>query len=221
MSKIVKVQTHDIRQLGINPNHWYVVALSREVKTQPVGVMLWKQAMLPKGAAQGAIALYCDSKGPIHALEDRCPDRLVKLSHGQVLGDELECAYHGWRFNDKSECAAVPYLADNQKLPSCKIRRYPVKEQDGFIWLFPENVETRRQSRHEGDPFGYAFGTPDGERQLPTEGNPPAALVSPPAALARHGASLQTDGASVQNGTSNRALVSVERLMRSGVEMGE
>ncbi len=155
MSKIVKVQSHDIRQLGINPNHWYVVALSPEVKTQPVGVMLWKQAMgeAPPGTA---IALYCDSKGPIHALEDRCPDRLVKLSHGQVLGDELECAYHGWRFNDKSECAAVPYLADNQKLPSCKIRRYPVKEQDGFIWLFPENVETRRQSRHEGDPFGFA-----------------------------------------------------------------
>ncbi len=78
MSKIVKVQSHDIRQLGINPNHWYVVALSPEVKTQPVGVMLWKQAMgeAPPGTA---IALYCDSKGPIHALEDRCPHRLVKL----------------------------------------------------------------------------------------------------------------------------------------------
>ncbi len=142
MSLSQAVQSHDIRQLGINPNYWYVVALSCEVKTQPVGVTLWKQAMLPKGAAQGAIALYRDSKGQIHALEDRCPHRLVKLSHGQVIGDELECTYHGWRFNDKGECAAVPYLADNQKLPSCKIRRYPVKEQDGFIWLFPGNVET-------------------------------------------------------------------------------
>ncbi|KAB8330085.1 aromatic ring-hydroxylating dioxygenase subunit alpha [Scytonema tolypothrichoides VB-61278] len=124
-------QSHNIRQLGINPNHWYVVALSREVKTQPVGVTLWKQA----------IALYRDSKRQVHALEDKCPHRLVKLSHGQVIGDELECAYHGWRFNDKGECAAVPYLADNQKLPSCKIHRYPVKEQDGFIWLFLGDVE--------------------------------------------------------------------------------
>jgi hypothetical protein len=145
------VSPNDIRQLGINPNHWYVVALSGEVKTQPVGVMLWKQAMLPKGAAQGAIALYRDSKGQIHALEDRCPHRLVKLSHGQVIGDELECAYHGWRFNDRGECAAVPYLADNQKLPSCKIRRYPVKEQDGFIWLFPGNVETRHGASLQTD----------------------------------------------------------------------
>jgi hypothetical protein len=41
-----------------------------------------------------------------------------------------------------------------------------------------------RQSPRSGNPFGYAFGTPDGERQLPRSGNPPAALVSPPAALA-------------------------------------
>jgi hypothetical protein len=38
-------QSHDIRQLGINHNHWYVVARSSEVKTQPVGVTLWKQAI--------------------------------------------------------------------------------------------------------------------------------------------------------------------------------
>ncbi|QSJ16698.1 aromatic ring-hydroxylating dioxygenase subunit alpha [Nostoc sp. UHCC 0702] len=125
------VQSRDIRQLGINPNHWYVVTRSSEVTNKPVSVVLWKQA----------IALYRDSQGQIHALEDRCPHRQVKLSHGQVVGNDLECAYHGWRFNSLGECAAVPYLAANQKLPNCTIRRYPVKEQDGFIWLFPGDVE--------------------------------------------------------------------------------
>ncbi|WP_193198434.1 aromatic ring-hydroxylating oxygenase subunit alpha [Nostoc sp. MG11] len=125
------VQNSDVRQLGINPNHWYVVALSSQVTNKPVGVTIWQQA----------IALYRDSTGKIHALEDRCPHRQVKLSHGQVMGNELECAYHGWRFNSAGECAAVPYLAENQKLPNCKIRRYQVKEQDGFIWLFPGDVE--------------------------------------------------------------------------------
>jgi renierapurpurin 18,18'-hydroxylase len=123
------VQTRDIRQLGINPNHWYVVARSSEVTNQPVSVVLWQQA----------IAIYRDSTGKIHALEDRCPHRQVKLSHGQVVSNDLECAYHGWRFNSSGECAAVPYLAANQKLPNCQIRSYPVKEQDGFIWLFPSD----------------------------------------------------------------------------------
>lgn len=126
-------QIRDIRQLSINLNRWYVVARSSEVNTQPIGVTLWKQA----------IVLYRDRNEQIHALEDRCPHRLVKLSHGRAIDSELECAYHAWRFNARGECVAVPYLADNQKLPSCKIRHYPVQEQDGFIWLFPGNAQTK------------------------------------------------------------------------------
>lgn len=120
-------QTRDVRKLGINLNHWYVVAQSNELKTQPLGVTLWHQP----------IVIYRDSSGKIHALEDRCPHRQVKLSHGKVIGDKLECAYHGWCFDAKGECVEVPYLAANQKLPNCQIRRYPVQEKDGFIWLFP------------------------------------------------------------------------------------
>ncbi|HEY9671826.1 MAG TPA: aromatic ring-hydroxylating dioxygenase subunit alpha [Waterburya sp.] len=135
-SKIGSVAQHlDIRQLGINPNHWYVVARSSEVQTQPLGVTLWNQA----------IVLYRDDKGAVHALEDRCPHRQVKLSHGCVIGDRIECSYHGWQFKSKGECVAVPYLAANQKLPNCKIRCYPVQEQDGFIWLFPGNADAASQ----------------------------------------------------------------------------
>ena len=140
MSSVSKtVQNRDVRELGINPNHWYVVARSSEVTNKPINVVIWQQAMAQAPAA--GIALYRDSTGKIHALEDRCPHRQVKLSHGQVIGNELECAYHGWRFNSAGECAAVPYLAENQKLPTCEIRHYPVKEQDGFIWLFPGKAE--------------------------------------------------------------------------------
>lgn len=120
-------QSPNIRQLGISPNHWYVVARSTEIKTQPLGITLWHQP----------IVIYRDSAGKIDALEDRCPHRQVKLSHGKIIDNNIECAYHGWRFNGSGECAEVPYLAENQKLPNCKIRRYPVQEKDGFIWLFP------------------------------------------------------------------------------------
>jgi len=119
--------TRNLRSCGINLNHWYVVARSTEVEAQPLGVVLWNQPLV----------IYRDRQGKIHALEDRCPHRLVKLSHGRVTGDQLECAYHGWRFNSSGECVAVPTLATNQKLPTCKIRVLPVQERDGFIWLFP------------------------------------------------------------------------------------
>lgn len=125
-ASLKKSQPH-IRKLGINRNHWYVVARSTEVKNQPVGVIIWNQA----------IVLFRDSSGTVCALENRCPHRQVKLSHGCVIGDVIQCQYHGWQFNSSGECVGVPYLGKNQKLPTCKIRSYPVKELDGFIWLFP------------------------------------------------------------------------------------
>jgi renierapurpurin 18,18'-hydroxylase len=121
--------THDVRKLGINPNHWYVVARSSEVTNKPLGVVIWKIA----------IALYRDNTGKIHALEDRCPHRQVKLSHGQIINNEIECTYHGWRFSSTGECTEVPYLEANQKLPNCQIHTYPVKEENGFIWVYPGN----------------------------------------------------------------------------------
>lgn len=117
----------DVRQLGINPNHWYAVAIAAEVKTKPVKATLWGED----------IVVYRDAAGQVHALDDRCPHRQVKLSEGAVKGNNLECAYHGWQFDANGQCTEVPYLAENQKLPTCRIRVYPVVEQDGFVWVFP------------------------------------------------------------------------------------
>ena len=116
-----------LRQLGINLNHWYAVAQSGELSTEPLAVTLWHQP----------IVLYRDRAGRPIAVEDRCPHRQVKLSEGTVAGDNITCAYHGWQFAPDGTCAHVPYLEPQQKLPTCALRRYPIKEQDGFIWLFP------------------------------------------------------------------------------------
>lgn len=124
-------QRFDIRRAGINPNHWYAVARSLEVTKTPLGVTLWQQE----------IVVYRDTQGQVHALEDRCPHRFVKLSRGAIVGDELECAYHGWRIDSQGHCTCVPYLEENQKLPSNPIRRYPVREQDGFIWVYPGDLD--------------------------------------------------------------------------------
>jgi len=139
---------NDVRQLGINLNHWYVVATSTEVKNQPLAVTIWNQN----------IVLFRDSSGTTHALEDRCPHRQVKLSHGKIVDNYLECAYHGWQFNTQGECVTVPYLEDHQKVPkNCKIREYPTKELDGFIWLFPgENAtEIKPLGVSEWDHLNY------------------------------------------------------------------
>jgi phenylpropionate dioxygenase-like ring-hydroxylating dioxygenase large terminal subunit len=132
----------DVRQAEPNPNHWYVVASSGELKDQPLSVTFWNQD----------IALYRDRHGQVQAIEDKCPHRFVKLSHGCVVEDNLECAYHGWQFDPQGNCAVVPYLAENQKLPSCKVKRYAVQDLDGFIWLFPGDPDLAAQVKPMGLP---------------------------------------------------------------------
>ncbi|MBD1910516.1 MULTISPECIES: aromatic ring-hydroxylating dioxygenase subunit alpha [unclassified Leptolyngbya] len=117
----------DVRQMGINPNHWYAVARSTEVTDKPWGVALWDEP----------IVVFRDRTQTLHALADRCPHRFVKLSRGQVVNDTLECAYHGWRIDAAGNTVEIPYLEENQKLPNCQVRQFPVKEQDGFVWVFP------------------------------------------------------------------------------------
>jgi len=125
-----------LRRCGINPNYWYVVAQSQALKDHPLAVTLWHQP----------IVLYRDSHGAVQALEDRCPHRQVMLSAGHVEGDQVICAYHGWAFAADGRCTHVPYLEPQQKLPTCTLRHYPVKEQDGFIWLFPGATELAEQT---------------------------------------------------------------------------
>ena len=139
-----QLTAQSLRTCGINPDRWYVVARSSEVGKRPLAVTLWKQA----------IVLYRDTRGTVSALEDRCPHRQVRLSSGTVVDDRLECAYHGWQFDREGRCDRVPYLAPNQKLPTCKIRAFPVRELDGFIWVFPG----------EGNPDAIApLGVPEWE----------------------------------------------------------
>lgn len=131
--------TNSIRTCPINPNHWYVLALAQELTNKPLAVTLWHQS----------IVLYRDRDGIVNALENRCPHRHVKLSDGKIVGDKIECAYHGWQLNQSGYCTFIPYLTAQQKLPNCKIRSYPVKELDGFIWVFVGHLNYLEQTQIE------------------------------------------------------------------------
>ncbi len=135
-------QDASLRQLSPNLNHWYAVAQAAELGAKPLAITLWHQP----------IVLYRDRSGSPVAVEDRCPHRQVRLSEGTLEGDNLVCAYHGWQFAPDGSCAHVPYLEAHQKLPTCTLRRYPAREQDGFIWLFPGDVALADQRQPLGVP---------------------------------------------------------------------
>src|SRR5258708_15363936 len=53
------------------------------------------------------LVLFRTEQG-VSAARDRCPHRGARLSLGQMRDGELECPYHGWRFNHYGVCTLVP-----------------------------------------------------------------------------------------------------------------
>ena len=77
--------------------------------------------------------------GEAFALRDICPHRGVPLSAGRVTPEgTVECPYHGWRFKADGQCSLIPSLVGGEpiKPESIRVRAYPVREQDGLIWVY-------------------------------------------------------------------------------------
>src|SRR5258708_3995285 len=53
-------------------------------------------------------------------------------------GAEIECCYHGWRFDTAGRCTAIPSLVDGQAFEPGRIRvaSYPAREVQGNVWVF-------------------------------------------------------------------------------------
>ena len=110
---------------------WYWAALSRSLK--PGG--LRREIFLGEPVLLGRM-----KDGRAFALRDICPHRGVPLSAGRVMPENtVECPYHGWRFRADGVCSLIPSTVDGQENidPSkIRVRSYPVREQDGLIWIY-------------------------------------------------------------------------------------
>src|SRR5215472_16768386 len=107
------------------PNEWFVVATSRELGRRPLARTLMGTPLV----------LFRDANGVPGALLDRCPHRNVPLSAGTVVGEHLQCAYHGWRFDRAGECRHVPSLVGSPEGRARAAPSFATLEQDGFIWV--------------------------------------------------------------------------------------
>jgi len=77
---------------------------------------------------------------------DMCPHKGARLSRGHICGEELQCAYHGWRFNGAGECTNIPSLVDppKDKLRLSHLHNFPVQERYGMVWVQMEPDATVR-----------------------------------------------------------------------------
>ena len=65
--------------------------------------------------------------GEFRAIDDACPHRGAPLGAGWVENGEVFCPLHGWAFNVST--GACSTRSDRP------VRSYPVKVEDGRVWL--------------------------------------------------------------------------------------
>jgi vanillate O-demethylase monooxygenase subunit len=106
-------------------NCWYVAAWSGEVGDKPVGRRLLDEP----------VVLYRLPSGQPVALGGRCPHRFAPLHLGKVIGEDIECPYHGLRFSAKGACVFNPQGAGATP-QALKTRSYPLIERFGALWIW-------------------------------------------------------------------------------------
>ena len=79
-------------------NQWYTAATFTEVGAKP----------LARTICDEPLAIFRGQDGTVAVLTDRCPHRKAPLSAGEVVGNDIQCGYHGIRFAADGACTHVP-----------------------------------------------------------------------------------------------------------------
>jgi vanillate O-demethylase monooxygenase subunit len=115
-------------------NAWYVAAWSHEVTREPAS----------RTVCELPLVLYRTEAGQAVCLADRCAHRAYPLSAGRLVGDSIECGYHGFTFGCDGVCTRVPAQST---IPSrARVRAFPVVEKDGWVWVWAGDADMADES---------------------------------------------------------------------------
>lgn len=110
-------------------NAWYVIAWSEEVTRRP----------LQRTVLGDEVVLYRRQDGSPVALADRCAHRAYPLSAGRLVGDNLQCGYHGFEYDCSGVCVRVP--AQDKIPPRARVHAYPLVEAHRWLWIWMGDPE--------------------------------------------------------------------------------
>jgi phenylpropionate dioxygenase-like ring-hydroxylating dioxygenase large terminal subunit len=105
-------------------NYWYVAASDDEVGRRP-----FRRIILGE-----PVVLFRTEDGAPVAFEDRCAHRHLPLSMGKLIGDILQCHYHGLRYDKTGTCVRVP--GQDMIPPSARVKTYPVVQRYRWVWIW-------------------------------------------------------------------------------------
>jgi vanillate O-demethylase monooxygenase subunit len=110
-------------------NAWYVGAWADEVG----------RSLLPRTILDEPVIFYRKTDGKAAAIGGICPHRFAPLALGKLVGDEVQCGYHGLQFDCTGQCSGTPI---DKKVPAAaKVKSWPLVERYGLVWIWMGDAE--------------------------------------------------------------------------------
>ena len=106
---------------------WYVAAWEDEIP---------RDTLFHRTILSEPVLLYRTPADEIVALADRCPHRFAPLHLGRLVGDVVQCGYHGLCFGPSGECVSSPH--GDGKIPrGARVKRYVTVRKHKAVWIWP------------------------------------------------------------------------------------
>ncbi|BAZ50088.1 Rieske (2Fe-2S) region [Nostoc sp. NIES-4103] len=108
------------------PNSWFQVAWSDELAIGEVK---------PLHYFGRDLVAFRGEDNVVHVLDAHCPHLGANLAMGgKVVGNNVQCPFHGWCFDGEGKCTSIPYTT---KIPhKAKVNNWPVRETNGIIMVY-------------------------------------------------------------------------------------
>jgi nitrite reductase/ring-hydroxylating ferredoxin subunit len=108
------------------PSGWFALALSRE---------LGRGQVVSRRFNGRDVALWRTQSGAAVVSDAYCPHLGAHLGAcGAVVGEDLRCPFHGFRFDRRGACVATGY--DTKPPAKAALFTYPTRERDGVVFAY-------------------------------------------------------------------------------------
>jgi nitrite reductase/ring-hydroxylating ferredoxin subunit len=105
-------------------NRWYIVAASSEISRKPLRRVVLDEPLV----------IYRGEDGRAIVMDDTCPHRFAPLSEGKLIGDHIQCPYHGIEFAPDGKCVRIP--GQSHIAVSMRVNAFKTIERYGWIWTW-------------------------------------------------------------------------------------
>lgn len=111
-------------------NQWWVAGWSDELD----------RTLVSKTILGEPVCIFRKEDGTPAAIGDRCAHRGYSLAKGRLIGDQVECGYHGFTYDCSGACVRVP---TQDPIPSrARVRAYAVVERRPWVWIWTGDPDT-------------------------------------------------------------------------------